>query len=461
VSVDLSPYQEFWDRHEVLKQIKAIADSRMIVPWALLGVTMARVLSAAPPQIMIPPIINAPASLNFFVAITGPSGAGKSGAIAASRRYITIPNEAETKNLGSGEGLAMVFLEPDPNAVGRGPKPLVRNLRLGIVFNVDEITTLGELGSRDGSTIQSVLRSAWSGGDLGQSNASVDRDRFVAGDSYRLTMICGVQPRRSQVLFREDGSGSPQRFVWMPAIDPNMPEPEPGHYFSTTQSLAIDMPRFPDNHYELTVCPEAWDAVHRANWEKQVGRSDGLDGHLLLCQLKVAAALTILCDKSLKITTDWWEAAGTVMAVSNETRAWAAGGAYEEMRENAIQRGSEFGISDAQKDNAKADEICRRVGGNILKYMDNYNEPVSKSQLSRHVAPSDRKNTHSETFVDPDGKPRTRAYSNFDLAWECLLEGGKIQVLAHNRQRHPLWQRTGFVVNGYAGDRDDEEQTGE
>lgn len=451
MSVDLVPFQSFWDRHDVLKQIRDIAEARMVVPWALLGVTMARVLSAAPPQIMLPPIIHAPASLNFFVAITGPSGAGKSGAMASSYRYIRIPGEAETKNLGSGEGLAMVFLEPDPNFTGRGAKPLVRNLRLGIVFQVDEITTLGELGSRDGSTIQSVLRSAWSGGQLGQTNASVDRDRTVDANSYRLTMVAGVQPRRSQVLFREDGSGSPQRFVWMPAIDPAMEYDEDAP-FSSPDEMVLNMPRFPDVHTELIVCEKAWRSVRRAAWEKSRGDTDGLDGHVLLCQLKVAAALAFMCEKSLRITEEWWDAAEEFMTVSNLTRAWAAGGAYEELRANALQAGDEFGIRDAQKDASKIDEICRRVGGNILNWLNKYEHPVSKADLYRHIAPADRKQVHSEKYTDPDGMDRVRNYSNFELAWECLLESGKLKIFGHNRNKHQLWH-----VSEYTGQRDDEE----
>lgn len=459
MSVDLAPYQGFWDRHDVLKQIRDIADSRMVPPWAVLGVTMARVISAAPPQIVLPPIIHAPASLNFFVALTGPSGAGKSGSKACSYRYIQVPGEAGRKPLGSGEGIAMSFLEPDPNHVGRGPKPLVRNMVLGFVFDVDEITSLGELSSRDGATIQSTLRTAWSGGQLGQTNASVDRIRLVDADTYRVAMVCGVQPRRSQVLFREDGSGSPQRFVWLPAIDPTMEYDEDAP-FTAPRDLVLNMPRFPDVHHEFNVCETAWKAVRRANWEKQTGKEGALDGHLLLCQLKVAAALVLMCERNFRITDEWWEAAGIVMAVSNETRAWAAGGAYEEMRENSVQRGTEFGISDAQKENSKSDEICRRVGANILKHMDSYPDVVSKATIYRHMSPADRKNTHSETNVDADGKPHNRPYSNFDLAWECLLESGQIQILNYNRQKHPLWQRTGFSVTSYAGGSDDEGTAG-
>lgn len=450
MSIDLTPYQNFWDRHEVLKQIRDISEARMVVPWALLGVTLARVISAAPPQIMLPPIIHSPASLNFFVAITGPSGSGKSGAMASSYRYIQVPGEAETKNLGSGEGLAMVFLEPDPNFAGRGPKPLVRNMRLGIVFQVDEITTLGELGSRDGSTIQSVLRSAWSGGQLGQTNASIDRVRQVDANDYRLTMVCGVQPRRSQVLFREDGSGSPQRFVWLPAIDPEIEYDEDAP-FQTPRDLVLNLPRFPDSHTEFYVCEKAWKAVRRANYEKQKGVQGGLDGHVLLCQLKVAAALTLMCDRSFRITEEWWDAAGELMEVSNVTRAWARGGAYEEMRENALNVGNEFGIRDAQKDQSKSDEICRRVGSNILRWLDKYDEPVSKADLYRHASPADRKGQHSEEYIDAEGNSKRRSYSNFDLAWECLFESGQLKIFGRNRNKHPLWHRSDFVVADLAG----------
>lgn len=460
MSLDLSGTEGFWDHHEVLKRLKEIADARSIVPWALLGVTLARVLSAAPPQIMLPPIINAPASLNFFVAITGPSGAGKSGAMAASKQYVEIPGEGDTENLGSGEGLVMIFLETDPNYTGRGVKPLVRNMRLSVVFNVDEITALGELNSRDGSTIQSTLRSAWSGGQLGQSNASADRTRKVEANDYRLTMICGVQPRRSQVIFKEDGSGSPQRFVWMPAIDPNMVQPTRGNYVTDTPRFTIQLPRFPHAHTEFWVCPEAWDAVQLANWQKQVGRSDGLDGHLLLCQLKVAAALVMMCEQSFRITTKWWDIAGELMKVSNICRAWARGGAHEELRENALQLGNEFGIRDAQKDTAKSDEICTRVGANIMKWLDYHTKPCSRSDLYRHIAPADRKNIHSEYFADVEtGQQRIRYYSNFDLAWECLLKDRQIQVVAINRMKKDLWQRPGFDVTSYAGQDDNAEES--
>ena len=47
---------------------------------------------------------------------------------------------------------------------------------------------------------------------------------------------------------------------------------------------------------------------------------DPLDGHRLLCQLKVAAALMRLCNRT-EITSKDWELAGIVMAVSDRTRA--------------------------------------------------------------------------------------------------------------------------------------------
>ena len=62
--------------------------------------------------------------------------------------------------------------------------------------NYREIDTLSALGNRNGTTLLSQLRKAWSGEAL--TFGYVDRNKAieVAGHSYRLTLVAGVQPGR-------------------------------------------------------------------------------------------------------------------------------------------------------------------------------------------------------------------------------------------------------------------------
>lgn len=439
---DLTPYSSFWDRHDTLKQIRALAEAQLVTPWALLGVTLARVLSAAPPQIQLPPIIGGPASLNFFVALTGPSGSSKSTTVGCCYSNITVEGEAQQENLGSGEGLAMVFLDLVPQGPGL-PKILMRNTTLGVVYMVDEITTLGELGARDGSTIQSVLRSAWSGGRLGQKNADTTRDRRVEAHDYRLCMVCGIQPRRSAVLFNEEGSGSPQRFVWLPTVDPNMVVDDDDSD-QILDGMVINMPRFPDVTTQVRICPEARRQIRQAHAARQRGEfSQVLDGHLLLCQLKVATALALLCDKRLEVTQEWWEAAAEMMEVSNLTREWAAAGSYEELRSRARHEGDSFGIRNSQADDSKIAETCRRVGSSSLRFLEEAGDAgATRSQIRLRVNHIDRNLIHTERVVDPDtGKTHAQTYSNFDLAWDTLVQNRQVIAVRFNRVGNAVFKR--------------------
>lgn len=432
---DLTQFDHFWDRHDTLKQIKRIAQAKLVTPWALLGVTMARALSAVPPNIMLPPIIGGPASLNYFVALTGPSGSSKSTTIGCCYSYISIPEEAEQENLGTGEGLAMVFLELQ--AQGRGqPKILVRNARQGVVYMVDEVTTLGELGSRDGSTIQSVLRTAWTGGRLGAKNADPTRDRKVSAHDYRLTMICGVQPRRSSVLFNDDGAGTPQRFTWFPTIDPFLDvDAEEEVDEMDIDKLLMTMPRFSSTHREIKICRDARMEIRKAHIQRQRGESgESLDGHLLLCREKTAAALSLICDRDIEVTDQWWEASGILMEVSGATRSWAASGVYEEQRHAALSEGNTMGVRNSQADDAKMAETIARVQDNVLKHFDERGEAgVTLSSAAAKVSKNDRRTQHVERFPDADGNVRSVSKSNLDLAWDDLVQRKIITRAKSNR----------------------------
>jgi hypothetical protein len=160
-------------------------------------------------------------------------------------------------------------------------------------------------------------------------------------------MIVGVQPLRAGPIFDDVDAGTPQRFVWFPVDDPGRPEKRPdpkpplklpgwqenwmdpssavADYFNDIdQKLAnqLDKPCDRSALQVLKIPAEAEDIVDVVAREKLSSSPnfDPLDGHQKLCQLKVAAALMRLCNRT-EVTSKDWELAGIVMAISDRTRA--------------------------------------------------------------------------------------------------------------------------------------------
>ena len=68
---DPSDVDEFWDTRELLAHIRTSARARMTSPWAVLACVLARVVTATPHGIVLPPIVGGVASLNTFVGLVG------------------------------------------------------------------------------------------------------------------------------------------------------------------------------------------------------------------------------------------------------------------------------------------------------------------------------------------------------------------------------------------------------
>lgn len=98
-----------------LSAIRQAAHSRLVVPWAVLGAVLARVVAETPPHVVLPPIVGSDASLNLAVALVAASGGGKSGATACADDllHVTPYRLADVIGPGSGEGVMMAFLEWD------------------------------------------------------------------------------------------------------------------------------------------------------------------------------------------------------------------------------------------------------------------------------------------------------------------------------------------------------------
>jgi len=303
----------FWTAREHLEHVRTFARARMCSPWSVLGVVMARMVTRIKPQVVLPPVIGSYASLNLFVALVGPSGMGKGASEAAAADAVSFGQQLEVATVGSGEGIGHLYAHREKGEVIRD--------RESVLFTVPEVDGLVALGNRQGATLLPQLRSAWSGEQLGFSYADPTKRLPIDRHSYRMGLILGVQPARARPLLEDADGGTPQRFVWLPTTDPQAPETPPRCPVEWKWP-GIYEPWFTEGYSGLsvmTIPPVARETIVRTHYERLRGEGNPLDGHALLCRLKVAAALCLL-DTRQDVSDEDWELAGMVMRVSEATR---------------------------------------------------------------------------------------------------------------------------------------------
>ena len=236
----------------------------------------------------------------------------------------------EGGQVGSGEGLVELYLGAVEDIDDDGkPRTVKRQVHHGAFITLDEGQALAEMGSRKGATILPTLRSMWTGGPVGQANASSETRRQLKGGHYCLGFVLGLQPSKAAALLADDNAGTPQRFIWASSTDPAIPaDPVP----------------WPD---ELQVTPPTAskatghklgfvldDAVAREIRAAALARNrgevvvDGLDAHADLLRLKVAALLAVLESGGRParhtVNPGDWALAGVVVDTSRAVRASAA-----------------------------------------------------------------------------------------------------------------------------------------
>lgn len=312
--------EEFWEARPELEALRQWAQARRVSPWAVLGVVLARVITHTAPNVVTPAIVGGIGSLNLFVGLVARSGGGKGAAIAVGAEALEVGATGlriARANLGSGEGISAAFVgrEKDEN----GTTEIVQHTD-SVLFEVAEVDTFGAVSNRTGSTLMPEVRKLWSGEALGFQNRDAARTLPVDAHAYRAAMIVGVQPTRSGALLGDADGGTPQRFLWMPATDPDAPDrapapPEPICWDPPGEDV---LPTVTGKRI-LRVCDPAWDAIDTAQIARLRGEGDALDGHALFSRLKVAAALALF-DKRGDVTEKDWELAGIVMTVSDRTR---------------------------------------------------------------------------------------------------------------------------------------------
>jgi hypothetical protein len=314
---------EVWDAHPRLGAIRDAAHARQRSPDAVLHVCLARVAAMVPYTLTIPPIVGAESGLSYFAALLGVPGVGKTSAL-----YIgsdVIPATAALVGpvpLGTGEGLVEVMFEKVQ--LEGEKKPERKQTKHHVLVYADEGDALQALGARSGATINSTLRTIWTGHEIGSTNADVEKRRLAKARTYTYGLVLGVQVPAAGALLANVSTGLPQRFGWALATHPDIPPatgaPRPIEGFGWR----------PPKYATLSIADSIVAEVRAADLARVRGSRDTaeLDAHEDLLRLKVAALLAVLCDEPLDatncpVTVEHWELAGMVKRASDAARAYA------------------------------------------------------------------------------------------------------------------------------------------
>ena len=386
----------FWEQRAFLHHIRQAARARLVAPLAVLASVMARVAAFTPPSTCLPPIVGGYASLSLFVAMLGNSGDGKSSPVATAGDLLPTrpPDCAGPMGLGSGEGLVEAFMDLVEETDSAGKKRKVkRQVKHGVLFDLDEGQLLSELGARKGSTIMPILRTAWSGHDPGQANASIETRRSLQSGSYVVGLVSLWQTKAAIALINDSDGGTPQRFVWFDVSDhgaDTMRPPWPGALdYEAPVLIAFDskVGRNP-----LKVAPAIEEEIVTARVEhlKRITVSAPLDAHRRLNKLKIAGILTVL-DSRNEITEDDWALAERIMTHSDQARDWVIAEARRHAADEVAGRISQAVVREAATEQSAIERSLKRAAKAVYRAVaSGGGEPVGRRSMAQAINGRDR-----------------------------------------------------------------------
>lgn len=331
---------DFWAARPLFKTIREAAWASVTSADAVLGAVLARAAGMVHHQTKFDSGRGPTGSLNTFVNLIGPSGAGKTEATRAAGRLILPPRylarldgTTDTElfrdgiGLGTGEGMAEAYMgwtQQETGELTKAGDPKMEKVRAQVRYNAffyaDEGQTLTKMmKERQGTTVGMAIRTAWTGGALGQANAREESTRFLPDGSYSMGLLIGYQPAVAQDLLADGGPGTPQRFLWLSALDPRIPdEPVP---LPTPMRLSLCGDPTGGPAPVVTFPADLRAQLRREQLARQRGEVvvNELDSHVPLMRCKLAALLALLDDR-LDVCWDDWELGGLIWATSCAVR---------------------------------------------------------------------------------------------------------------------------------------------
>jgi len=311
---------EFWEARPELLHIRQAAHSRTESADVVFHAALARVAGISPHTLKLPAIVGSPKPLSYFVGLVGPSGFGKSSGHDVAQDLLPAPQWVlDGLPIGSGEGLAEALFESVPVTDDAGSSKIrfeKQQTKHNAIVYVDEGEALSQLGKRSGSTLLSTLRAIWTGGTIGQTNATATTKRHVPRGTYTVGFMIALQPEIAGDLLADSGVGTPQRFGWAWATDPTIPD-EPVSWPGELDWTAL--PRI--DGQEFAVDPAIASEIRAGKLAKTRGEkvADLAESHGPLMRLKVAGLLAVLAGRD-NINTEDWSLAEMVMKTSRAVR---------------------------------------------------------------------------------------------------------------------------------------------
>jgi hypothetical protein len=318
----------FWDARRELAHIRQAAHARQRAPLAVLHVVLARVAASTSHTIELPAIVGAPVGLSYLTALLAPPGTGKGSASQIAAELLPLEDDIADLPSGSGEGIVeALFGWADEDDEDGKKQKVHRQVRHNAYVYIDEGQVLTELGRRSGATLLPTLRTIFTSGPLGSANASRDRHRIVPAGQYTYGIVVGFQPGTADALLADADAGTPQRFSWVNATDPNVPADTPDWPgpldWHTPDAGTLDriVRRGAYTRHTLQIDPTIAREVQVADLARIRGEThvNPLDAHRDLLRLKLAALLALL-EQRVHVTDDDWRLAGQLQNASDTTR---------------------------------------------------------------------------------------------------------------------------------------------
>lgn len=186
------PDDEFWNSRESLQQIKDYAVSRFVSPYAVLAVTLCRIIVATPPHVVLPPTIGADyGSLNFGVVILGNPGSGKDAAFGAAKALVPDIRDAPVTSVASGQAISALFgqrVQDDGRfrLECKTPRAMIR---------YSEASNFKALSSAKESNLQAEVLSLFSGQQIGDYTKNKELSVTIPEHGYRTAVVISAQRR--------------------------------------------------------------------------------------------------------------------------------------------------------------------------------------------------------------------------------------------------------------------------
>jgi hypothetical protein len=213
-----------------------------------------------------------PTRCNLLAAIVGASALGKSSILFPARALVPAPDGMlDDIPLGTGEGIAELYLSEVTTGTGKDKKTERKQTRHNLFQYCDEGATLRAISERKGSLLTTQLRTTFSCGTLGQANASKDRTRVVR--DYCYGGVFNFTYGAIAELIKGAEGGLPGRFLFAPTIDTTIPR----------KPVICDEPKVTvDIVGDITFPSEIFDQIQHDIWLRNTGQkeTDPLSDHL-------------------------------------------------------------------------------------------------------------------------------------------------------------------------------------